>query len=784
MVLTNGKVFIINTKDNSYVFHVDETGLLLHDYFGQHIEIDNYDIKAISQKNTILKGTTTIYKEDVNPNLSMDVTLLEFSFPHKGDYRSTPILLKNNANGYVFDFNYEGYEVNSEVKIESELPTPRDPDEELIIHLREKHSNVRVDIRFLVFFDSNVIARNITIVNEGSEELEVLKALSLQLDMFNNNYTVTHFTGGWASEMHENTTSIKPGRIVHESRTGFSSHKDNPLFVIRSGTSSLDNGEVMIFNLMYSGNHINEIELNTYGLLRVMSGISPFCFDYKLDKGQSLETPYAVFTYSNRGVNAARNNMHNFVNNHVVNPEFKEVVRPVVINNWEATNFKFNESRVMKIAKHAKPFGAELFVLDDGWFSTRNSDTEGLGDYDVNKKKLPHGLSGLAKKINKLGMKFGLWFEPEAVNPKSKLYKAHPEWAIKNSSVEPSLGRHELLLDLSKKEVQDYIIENVSSILSGANIEYVKWDVNRHISDIPNNEYVGEFFHKYILGLYRVMNILVKKFPKILFEGCASGGNRFDLGILYYFPQIWASDDTDAFERMRIQYNYSYGYPLSCISNHISSTPNQQTLREISINTRFNVAMFGVMGYELVFDELNKNEKLRTKQLIEVYKSHREMFQYGEFTALESNDHSIRWQITSKDKKHAVVGVYYILQEINPQETFLSVKGLKEGKYTISGLGLEHDIREFGSSINMITPFYVSPKGKLVAIASHFIKMPADKDEYKVHSSELSSNGIKLNPQWSASGINENVRVMGDMSSRLYLIDIIEEESTQESEQK
>ena len=784
MVLTNGKVFIINTKDNSYVFHVDETGLLLHDYFGQHIEIDNYDIKAISQKNTILKGTTTIYKEDVNPNLSMDVTLLEFSFPHKGDYRSTPILLKNNANGYVFDFNYEGYEVNSEVKIESELPTPRDPDEELIIHLREKHSNVRVDIRFLVFFDSNVIARNITIVNEGSEELEVLKALSLQLDMFNNNYTVTHFTGGWASEMHENTTSIKPGRIVHESRTGFSSHKDNPLFVLRSGTSSLDNGEVMIFNLMYSGNHINEIELNTYGLLRVMSGISPFCFDYKLDKGQSLETPYAVFTYSNRGVNAARNNMHNFVNNHVVNPEFKEVVRPVVINNWEATNFKFNESRVMKIAKHAKPFGAELFVLDDGWFSTRNSDTEGLGDYDVNKKKLPHGLSGLAKKINKLGMKFGLWFEPEAVNPKSKLYKAHPEWAIKNSSVEPSLGRHELLLDLSKKEVQDYIIENVSSILSGANIEYVKWDVNRHISDIPNNDYVGEFFHKYILGLYRVMNILVKKFPKVLFEGCASGGNRFDLGILYYFPQIWASDDTDAFERMRIQYNYSYGYPLSCISNHISSTPNQQTLREISINTRFNVAMFGVMGYELVFDELNKNEKLRTKQLIEVYKSHREMFQYGEFTALESNDHSIRWQITSKDKKHAVVGVYYILQEINPQETFLSVKGLKEGKYTISGLGLEHDIREFGSSINMITPFYVSPKGKLVAIASHFIKMPADKDEYKVHSSELSSNGIKLNPQWSASGINENVRVMGDMSSRLYLIDIIEEESTQESEQK
>ena len=775
MVLTNGKVFILNTKDLSYVFHVDETGLLLHDYFGQHIEIENYDIKAISQKNTILKGTATIYKEEVNPNLSMDFALTEFSFPHKGDYKSTPILLKNKENGYVFDFNYEGYEMNAEFKNESELPTPRDPDEELVIHLREKHSNVRVDIRFLVFTESNVIARNMTIVNEGEADLEVLKALSLQLDMFNNHYEVTHFTGGWASEMHEDTLPIQPGRIVHESRTGFSSQKDNPLFVIRNSNSSLDYGEVMIFNLMYSGNHINEIELNTYGILRVMSGISPFCFNYQLKKGESFETPYAVFTYSNKGVNGARHNMHNFVNNHVVNPEFKEVVRPVVINNWEATNFKFNESRAVKIAKSAHKYGAELFVLDDGWFSTRNSDTEGLGDYDVNKKKLPHGLSGLAKKINKLGMKFGLWFEPEAVNPKSKLYKAHPEWAIKNVSSEPSLGRHELLLDLSKREVQDYIIENVSNILSNANIEYVKWDMNRHMSDIPSNEYVGEFFHRYILGLYRVMDILMKKFPKVLFEGCGSGGNRFDLGILYYFPQIWASDDTDAFERLRMQYNYSYGYPLSTISNHVSSTPNQQSLREIPINTRFNVAMFGVFGYELVFKELNKTEKLRAKQLIEVYKSHREMFQFGEFTALESNDNSFRWQVVSKDKKHAVLGIYYILQEINPKDTFITVKGLKEGKYSISGLGLEHDIREFGSSVNMITPFYVNPKGAIVALASHFIKMPADKDDYLVHSSELESNGIKLNPQWSASGINENVRVMRDFSSRLYLIDYIEE---------
>ena len=776
MVLTNGKVFILNTAKLSYVFHVDETGLVLHDYFGQLLNIEDFDISALMQKNTVAKGTSTIFKEEVNPNLCMDVALLEFSFPHKGDYKSTPILLKNKENGYVFSFEYESYSLNKEVKIESELPTPRDADEELIIHLREKHSNVRVDVRFLVFADSDVVARNMVIVNEGKEDLEVLKALSLQLDMFNNNYSVTHFTGGWASEMHDDTLPVKTGKIVHESLTGFSSHKTNPLFVLRGPDASLDHGEVLIFNLMYSGNHINEIELNTYGILRVQSGISPFCFEYQLKANDKFETPYAVFTYSNQGVNAARQQMHHFVNNHVVNPEFKEVLRPVVINNWEGTNFKFNESRVINIAKAAHKFGAELFVLDDGWFSTRNDDTQGLGDYDVNKKKLPHGLDGLAKKINKLGMKFGLWFEPESVNPNSKLYKEHPEWAISNQSIAPSLNRHQLLLDLSKKEVQDYIIENVSNVLNNANIEYVKWDMNRHMSDIPGGEGSGEFYHRYILGLYRVMGELVKRFPKILFEGCASGGNRFDLGILYYFPQIWASDNTDAFERLRIQYNYSYGYPLSALSNHISSSPNQQTLRESSINTRFNVAMFGVLGYELVFKELDSFEKQRTDVLIKMYKKRREIFQFGEFSALPSNDHSFRWQVISKDKKHAVIGVYYILQEINPQETFLSVKGLEPGKYIVKGMGIEHDIREFGNLINMITPFYVNPKGKLVSFIAKFKKMPADIDIYETDASLLDSNGIKLNPQWSASGINENVRVMRDFSARFYLVDHVGDE--------
>ena len=776
MVFTNGKVFILHTDNLSYVFHVDETGLVLHDYFGQRVEINEFDIKALSQKITILKGTSVIYKEELNPNLSMDTALLEFSFPHKGDYKGTPILLKNEKNGYVFDFQYESYTLNKEIKIESELPTPHDANEELILHFVEPDSKVKVDVRFLIFEKSNVIARNMVIVNEGEVPLDVLKALSFQLDMFNNNYKVTHFTGGWASEMHEDDAVVVPGKIVHESLTGFSSHKTNPLFVMRSMNASLDYGEVMVFNLMYSGNHYNEVEMNTYGNVRVSSGISPFCFDFKLNKGDKFETPYAVFTYSNKGVNAARINMHDFVNNHVVNPEFKEVVRPVVINNWEGTYFKFTEPRLLSLAKSAHKYGAELFVLDDGWFSTRNDDTQGLGDYDVNKKKLPHGLDGLAKRINKIGMKFGLWFEPESINENSKLYKAHPEWVIANKTSKPSLCRHQLLLDLSKVEVQDYIIDSMSNILSNANIEYVKWDMNRHMSDIPSIENNGEFFHRYILGLYRVMRTLVKKFPKILWEGCASGGNRFDLGILSFFPQIWASDDTDAYERLRIQYNYSYGYPLSTLSNHVSSTPNQQTLREIPLNTRFNVAMFGVIGYELLFSEQNKTDKDRAQVLIQMYKKKREIFQFGEFRALESNDHSLRWQVLSKDKKHAIVAVYYVLQEINPKETTLEVKGLVPGKYVVKGMGIEHDIREFGSALNTVTPFYVNPKGKLVSLLSNFVKMPADIDVYEADSSILESGGIRLNPQWSGTGINENVRVMRDFSSRFYVFDYVEEE--------
>ena len=773
MIVTNGEVFILNTKNITQIFHVDKTGLLLHDYFGAHIDIKDFDISSVKQKITCQKGTSTIYKEEVDPNLCMDTTLLELSFPHKGDYRRTPILLRNELSGYVFDFSFDRYETIKNPQKESELPSPHDSDEELIIYLVDKINQVELELHYVLFVECDVIARNIVVNNKSQADVHILKALSFQLDLINRKFQSMNLVGGWASEMNEVTTDIKVGVLSHESRTGFSSHKVNPLFLLKNNETTLESGEAFIFNLVYSGNHIQEIELTPYGYLRVEAGINPFCFDHTLKEGESFQTPYAVLTYSNHGINDARHHMHEFVNNHIIASRWKEALRPVVINNWEGTYFKFTERKVLSIAKKAHKFGAELFVLDDGWFGARNDDSHGLGDYNVNKKKLPHGLKGLAKRVNKMGMKFGLWFEPESVNPESELYKIHPGWAIRSTS-NPSLARHQLLLDLSKKEVQNYIIENVSKILDSANIEYIKWDMNRHMSDIAN-ENAGEFYHKYIVGLYRVLNTLTTKYPNVLFEGCASGGNRFDLGILSYCPQIWASDDTDAFERLNIQRGYLYGYPLSTLSNHVSAEINHQTLRKTSIDSRYNVASLGVLGYELLFSEMNKFDKQRASKLIEVYKENRDIFQYGIFTELQSNNRNIKWQVMSKDQSKCVIGEFTSKQSIIPNESILYTKGLKdEALYSVDNVEVPHNIKEFGGLVNLILPFHVNPNGKLVDIASRHITIPSEKDHYQVYGNVLNNKGVVLNPEWSASG--QDVRLLKDYGSRLYIIKEIKDE--------
>ena len=778
MIKTNKQVFQLDTSNLSYIFHTDDLGLLYHDYFGNKVELVDFDVKPIQMKASVQKGTSTLYDESKNKELSMDLVSLEFSFPHKGDYKSTPILLKNEKFGYVFDFKFIGHEVRKPEPLEG-LPTPHGADEELVIFLEDKTANVKLELHYFVFEKEDVICRNIVIVNESELDLFVQKALSYQLDLVNKNFELITLSGGWASEMNRQVQPIVEGKYSIESRTGNSSNRFNPFFMIKERTANLDSGDVYSFNLIYSGNHLAEVELSHYGILRVEAGINPFCFEYKLAKGERFESPIAVLTYSNKGINGASKNMHRFTNDHVIPTQWNNTLRPVVINNWEATYFKFKQSKLLAIAKEAKKYGAELFVLDDGWFGARNSDTAGLGDYNVNKKKLPQGLEGLSKKIHKMGIKFGLWFEPESVNEDSDCYRAHPDWAVKCVERIPSLGRHEMILDLTKTEVQDYIIENVSKKLKEANIDYVKWDMNRNISDITFSDYnPGEFYHRYMLGLYRVMSKLTQEFPQVLFEGCASGGNRFDLGILSYFPQIWASDDTDAIERLRMQENYYLGYPQSTVSCHVSSSPSHQMLRESPIDTRFNVAMFGVMGYELIFKELKKQERKRCLELIKVYKENRKSFQFGDLYVLESNSDNFRkWQVLSDDKLSGVVGHFNILQKSNAPEAFLDTKDLiDEKKYKADVVHVDHDIHKFGGLINMITPFHVNPNGWLVNVLSKHISMPGEKDNYIAYGSAFNNKAVILNPEWSASGFNDYVRVLGDFGSRLYTFKAYEEQ--------
>ena len=770
MIKTKENVFALNTDKISYVFHADKTGLLIHDYFGKKVDLVDFETKPFSVKASVQKGTATIYDYKINDQLSMDFVPLEFSFPHKGDYRSTPILLKNEKYGYVFDFKFDGSEVREPKKLEG-LPAPHDANDELVVYLRDEKANVKLELHYLVFEKDNVIARNVVIVNESELDLTVLKALSYQLDMVNRGFELVTLSGGWASEMNKQIQPIVEGKYSIESRTGNSSAKFNPFFMIKESSATLDNGDVYSFNLIYSGNHLEEVELNHYDQLRIEAGINPFCFEFLLKKGDKFETPYAVLTYSSEGINGARLNMHHFTNNHVIPSQWNNTIRPVVINNWEATYAKFNERKVLSIAKKAKKFGAELFVLDDGWFSTRNDDKSGLGDYDVNKSKLPHGLEGLSKRVHKYGMKFGLWFEPESVNPDSDCYRANPQWAIANADHEPSVGRNQYILDLSKKEVQDYIIESMSHILSTAKIEFVKWDMNRNISDIPAVN-PGEFYHRYMLGLYRVLNELTTRFPDVLFEGCASGGNRFDLGILSYFPQIWASDDTDAHERLTIQSGYYLGYPQSTVSAHVSSTPSHQLLRNTPIDSRFNVAMFGVLGYELSFKEISKFDRKRCQKLIEVYKQNRQVLQFGDFYELDSyTDNYAKWQVLSLDKKSSVVGHFNILQKTNPKEAILNTYGLiDDAKYKVSVVSQEHNIKDFGGLINIITPVHVNPNGWLVNMISKHMTMPGEKEEYTVYGNALNNKAVILNPEWTASGFNEGVRIMKDFGSRIYII--------------
>ncbi len=572
----------------------------------------------------------------------------------------------------------------------------------LEIELEDPVIGGKLILLYTIFEKLPVIVRSARFENVQETPWELIRAMSISLDLPDCRYEMLDLAGASLRERYVDLHRLHPGVQSIHSMRGHSSHQFNPFLALKRENADEHTGEVMGISLVYSGNFLAQAEVDTMGTLRVMAGIHPECFCWPLRKGEQFQTPEAVLVYSDQGLNGMSQVYHKLYRTRLARGYWRDRERPILVNNWEATYMKFDEQTIYGIAKKAKELGIELFVLDDGWFGKRDDDTSSLGDWTPNPEKLPHGIRGIARSVTELGMQFGLWFEPEMVSRRSELYKAHPDWILGSSEREICMGRHQYVLDFSKDEVVEYIGDKMEDILRDSPISYIKWDMNRSISDLfsvgKGREHQGTVYHRQILGIYRLYDRLTKDFPQILFESCASGGGRFDPGILYYAPQGWLSDDTDGAERVKIQYGTSYVYPISSMGNHVSAVPNHQTFRSVPLNTRAVCAYFGAFGYEMDLKLLTEEEQEQVKEQVRFVKENRKFLHTGIFYRLRSpfEENEAAWMVVSEDRKRALVAVFRCRQPVNRGYDRLRLAGLcPEWEYTIS----DRDYRCFGDEL-------------------------------------------------------------------------------------
>ena len=593
--------------------------------------------------------------------------------------------IQNTDGSCAAALRYKGYQVNKGKYSIPNLPAVYAEEKEadtLEIILEDSDSKVEVRLLYGVLYKNDVITRAVSIINRGANRIVLQKAASMNLDWTNGDYEWTTFYGGHVKERNIQKSELDHGIHSIGSVRGTSSHHYNPFVMVSDKNTDEEKGGCYGFSFLYSGEFLMEAEKDQVDQTRLICGIHPDNFAWNLQSGEEFDTPEIMMTYSAEGFGRLSRNLHRTIRQNICRGEWKEKRRPVLINNWEATYFNFTGEQLVTIAKNAAELGVELFVLDDGWFGKRDDDNSGLGDWFPNEKKLGCTLKELAEKIVACGMQFGLWFEPECISEDSDLYRERPEWAVAIPGRKPVLSRNQLVLDFSRTDVQDYIIERMSAIFEETPITYVKWDFNRSICDkysmALDAQTQGEFAHRYVLGLYRVLETLTTEFPHILFEGCSGGGGRFDAGMLYYTSQIWCSDNTDAIARLEIQYGTSFGYPVSTMGSHVSAVPNHQTRRTTPFSTRSCVAMAGSFGYELDVTELSEEEKEQVRKQICVFKEYYDLIQYGEYYRLQapSDKQCTIWEMAEAGGREALVSAVYHHVEANAAPVIVKVQGL------------------------------------------------------------------------------------------------------------
>lgn len=689
------QVFTIHTANTAYQMKVDSFGFLLHLYYGEKV-------------NGSMEYLLTCYDRGFSGNpydaggdrtYSMDMLPQEFPCQGVGDYRSPAFVVKNADGSVSCDLRYKSHEIESGKYALRGLPAVYAAGEEaetLKILLEDPVTKLQALLCYGVLPGRDIITRSVQVINAGERKVYLEKVSSACLDFVSGEYDFLSFYGRHAMERNFQRTPVAHGTQMIGSRRGTSSHQYSPMMILAEREATETNGSCYAMSFVYSGGFQGEVEHDQCNQTRMLLGIQEEQFSYPLEAGETFYAPEVILSYSSRGLNRLSQNLHFCIRHHVCRGKYKEAVRPVLLNSWEASYFDFDGESICRLAAEAAEAGIEMLVMDDGWFGKRDDDNSGLGDWFVNEGKLGMSLGTMIERINALGLKFGIWVEPEMVSEDSELYRAHPDWAFTIPGRKPVRARNQLVLDFSRKEVVDYIYEQICRVLDQGNVEYLKWDMNRSISDVYSavTKDQGRVLYDYVLGLYDFLERLTNRYPNMLIEGCSGGGGRFDAGMLYYTPQIWCSDNTDAVDRVRIQYGTSFGFPASAVGSHVSAAPNHQTGRSVSLHTRGVVAMSGTFGYELDLGKLTKEEKQEIRSQVADFHKYAPLIQNGLYYRLSNpfQDAAGAWAFVSEDQKEVLLNVIMLENHANMTVSYVKLQGLRaEATYKeqISGRSYE-----------------------------------------------------------------------------------------------